>query len=465
MQKRLFPENGSSLTGTGLLVLLPLIILLAAGIWSLRGQRLVVEEQARSTASRTAFRMAREIRRAYEASARAAHPPVPITSNSLQSDPFPFLFDLHPSPPADSRPAQQFSKALDLINAKATNEAHMVLETILRDFPDAQAASGVPLRPLILYQFFLNAPDATAKRTADQLLDAALRSSPSLLSAPLLASASSDLTRRAPQDSHPLMHWSEEWNRHEEIRQVLRRNIKELHRRPASTWIEDPELGTWCLEVIPDLENPEGLAVYAQPLEHLVNLVAEILHEIQDAGMMEYAGIAVSFAGRPLLSDEARESRSKEDVLAQAEVDPVTVTATLIHPERLYATFRKQRAWYICLVVGAACTGLTGFWITRRAYRQQLDLNHMKSDFVSSVSHELRAPIASIRLMAERLRDGKVCEASEQRAYSEWIEQESHRVSTLVENVLDFSRIERGCKACQLEKTDPEEVAVSPHLP
>ena len=78
----------------------------------------------------------------------------------------------------------------------------------------------------------------------------------------------------------------------------------------------------------------------------------------------------------------------------------------------------------------------------------------MKSNFVSSVSHELRAPIASVRLMAESLERGKVAEPQKQNEYFRFIVQECRRLSSLIENVLDFSRIEQGRKQYEFEPTD-----------
>jgi signal transduction histidine kinase len=75
----------------------------------------------------------------------------------------------------------------------------------------------------------------------------------------------------------------------------------------------------------------------------------------------------------------------------------------------------------------------------------------MKSNFVSSVSHELRAPIASVRLMAENLERGSVAEPRKQNEYFGFIAQECRRLSSLIENILDFSRIEQGRKQYEFE--------------
>jgi signal transduction histidine kinase len=82
----------------------------------------------------------------------------------------------------------------------------------------------------------------------------------------------------------------------------------------------------------------------------------------------------------------------------------------------------------------------------------------MKADFVSNVSHELRTPLASIRVFAELLRLGRVQSPDKVREYGEYIEAESRRLSGLINNILDFARIESGRKSYRFTPADPEEV-------
>jgi len=78
----------------------------------------------------------------------------------------------------------------------------------------------------------------------------------------------------------------------------------------------------------------------------------------------------------------------------------------------------------------------------------------MKSNFLSSVSHELRAPIAAVRLMAESLENGRVTGQSRQSEYHRLIVQECRRLSALVGNVLDVARIEQGKQLYRFEPVD-----------
>ena len=96
-----------------------------------------------------------------------------------------------------------------------------------------------------------------------------------------------------------------------------------------------------------------------------------------------------------------------------------------------------------------------------RAANRAMRLSEMKADFVSNVSHELRTPLASIRVFGELLRLGRVQAPDKVKEYGEYIERESRRLSRLIENILDFSRIESGRKTYHLEPCDVQRVVES----
>jgi signal transduction histidine kinase len=89
--------------------------------------------------------------------------------------------------------------------------------------------------------------------------------------------------------------------------------------------------------------------------------------------------------------------------------------------------------------------------------RREHQLASLRSDFVSSVSHELRTPLAQIRLFSETLLLNRIRSAEEGRRALEIIQQESRRLAHLVDNVLFFSRSERG-----VERVSPRPLALAP---
>lgn len=139
---------------------------------------------------------------------------------------------------------------------------------------------------------------------------------------------------------------------------------------------------------------------------------------------------------------------------AEAGMELLKLNVYLTSPDELFSTQQSRARWFGLLVVASTVAVLVGFFAAWRAFHRQLRLAEMKSNFVSSVSHELRAPIASVRLLAESLERGKIHESQKQNEYFRFIVQECRRLSSLIENVLDFSRIEQGRKQYEMEPTD-----------
>ena len=97
--------------------------------------------------------------------------------------------------------------------------------------------------------------------------------------------------------------------------------------------------------------------------------------------------------------------------------------------------------------------------IMQLAETRRLDeLNRLKSYYVSSVSHELQTPLTSIKMFAELLKSKKNLAEKDRREYLEIIEGESERLTRLIHNVLDFSRMERGVKEYRFSEINIIEV-------
>jgi signal transduction histidine kinase len=99
-----------------------------------------------------------------------------------------------------------------------------------------------------------------------------------------------------------------------------------------------------------------------------------------------------------------------------------------------------------------------GIAMTLRTASRAVKLSRMKSDFVSNVSHELRTPLASIRVFGEFFKLGRVKDEAKAREYGEYIESESRRLTQIINNILDFSRIESGQKSYHFLPADISEV-------
>ena len=95
-------------------------------------------------------------------------------------------------------------------------------------------------------------------------------------------------------------------------------------------------------------------------------------------------------------------------------------------------------------------TFLAGYLLLRDVSRE-MEVAEMRSHFVASVSHELKTPLTAIRMFAETLAMGRVADEQTRSEYLQTVVSESERLSRLVDNVLDFSRIERGKKIYRMQ--------------
>jgi signal transduction histidine kinase len=117
-----------------------------------------------------------------------------------------------------------------------------------------------------------------------------------------------------------------------------------------------------------------------------------------------------------------------------------------------------QRWFYVLsltLVIGLTVLGGYLLW---RDMRRELRVAELRSQFVSSVSHELKTPLTSIRMFAETLQIRRNANPRLHEEYLETIVSESERLTRLLNNVLDFSRIERGQKTYHMQPTRLTEV-------
>jgi signal transduction histidine kinase len=93
------------------------------------------------------------------------------------------------------------------------------------------------------------------------------------------------------------------------------------------------------------------------------------------------------------------------------------------------------------LLLGLIATGLIA---TYRLQRRESEIARLKSDFVANVSHDLKTPLSLIRMFSETLELDRVPDEARRREYYAVLTRESERLTRLIDNVLDFSRIESG---------------------
>jgi len=113
--------------------------------------------------------------------------------------------------------------------------------------------------------------------------------------------------------------------------------------------------------------------------------------------------------------------------------------------------WHAQQWFYLVTLVLVVSLTLFGAYLLWRDVRREIRLAEMRSNFVSAVSHELKTPLAAIRMFAETLRMGRPAEPEAKNEYLDTIVNESERLTRLLNNVLDFSKIEQGRKSYRCE--------------
>ena len=121
----------------------------------------------------------------------------------------------------------------------------------------------------------------------------------------------------------------------------------------------------------------------------------------------------------------------------------------LVDPQQINrsASTLQLTLGFVVLTLVAAI--LLGGWLMAADVRRQMTLAQQKTDFVGNVSHELKTPLTSIRMFADMLADGRVTEPDRQSKYLRIISAESARLTRLINNVLDFARLERGVPSAE----------------
>ncbi|MGB0372497.1 MAG: sensor histidine kinase [Opitutales bacterium] len=130
------------------------------------------------------------------------------------------------------------------------------------------------------------------------------------------------------------------------------------------------------------------------------------------------------------------------------------VAAYLVDPGVLDESARLVRLSLFATIAISFGVMLIGCVLVFVDMRKQADLAQKKTDFVSNVSHELKTPLTSIRMFAELLKNGANKDPEKSDKFLNIIVADSERLTRLINNVLDFSKMDRGKKQYRMEDFD-----------
>ncbi len=162
--------------------------------------------------------------------------------------------------------------------------------------------------------------------------------------------------------------------------------------------------------------------------------------------------------GRPLAAPEETEPRDYRRPFVARELSALLplweAAAYLTDP--LLVSSRAGRVTKILWVLISLLfvSILIGGTLVLRTVRAEVVLSRQKTTFVANVSHELKTPLTSIRMFAEMLLEGRQRSENKKQEYLSLMVSESERLTRLINNVLDFSRMEQGRKHYSMERLD-----------
>ncbi len=162
--------------------------------------------------------------------------------------------------------------------------------------------------------------------------------------------------------------------------------------------------------------------------------------------------------GRPvILSQQGFEADWRRPFVATEIGDVLPyweASAYLLNPGMLDSATQTSRTAILAVIALAlAAIVAAGFFVVQDA-RRKLDLAVKKTGFVSNVSHELKTPLTAIRMFAELLEAGAIDDPAKRSKYLRIITLESERLTRLINNVLDFARMDKKHKTYQKRQLD-----------
>jgi signal transduction histidine kinase/tetratricopeptide (TPR) repeat protein len=161
--------------------------------------------------------------------------------------------------------------------------------------------------------------------------------------------------------------------------------------------------------------------------------------------------------GQLLAGSAIPAGRTSASYTLQGPALPAQLQLWPTNEDTMTAGIRRQTRLSVGMVAIVLMLLAFGGYFTLRTVKSELAVAQMKADFVSVVSHEFRSPLTGINQLGEVLRDGRIENEARRHEYYEMIVGETQRLRRLVENVLDFARMEDGRKQYRFAPVDTTE--------
>ncbi|HEY5960265.1 MAG TPA: HAMP domain-containing sensor histidine kinase [Polyangiaceae bacterium] len=206
-----------------------------------------------------------------------------------------------------------------------------------------------------------------------------------------------------------------------------------------------------------DLRNQAYLVVAWHDVEAIVEHVFPDLYpEIDQSSRINVVDSEGRIVyGKPMGREGMTLGRQFETTLYKWRLNVMMTSA-----QDLAAAVARRRVLEMVLVGLSGLVVIAGSAVILVAAARERKLSNLKSDFVANVSHELKTPLSLVRMFGELLQSGRVENTAKRDEYLRIIVSESERLAALIENVLDFAKVERGKAAYEfVQRHIPDVVA------
>jgi signal transduction histidine kinase len=129
------------------------------------------------------------------------------------------------------------------------------------------------------------------------------------------------------------------------------------------------------------------------------------------------------------------------------------------NPDTYQGGLQQNLFFFLAFISLLAVAAGAGGFLAYRSLRYELELTRLKSEFIAGVSHELRTPLTTIQMFGEMLELGRVRDPQQARDYYSAIHAEAGRLRLLIDDLLDFGRMEAGKVVLSTATTDPVDLA------
>ena len=206
---------------------------------------------------------------------------------------------------------------------------------------------------------------------------------------------------------------------------------------------------------IPQEEREEAQGLLGIKIDEDYLLNHEVNSILEDFPFSQEVSLSISALSGRILSEYGNPSSKEPTVTTYFDESfpPWRVDIFSVEKKGL-EVMDLRKSFYFWTILTILVLLTFGTVLVVRTVSHEMEVLRLKSDFVSSVSHEFKTPITAIKTLIERLQQGKVKSLDKRKEYYSIISKDADKLSSLVRNILDYSKVDAGRRQYFFQQTD-----------